>query len=139
MDRPTSQARESQKDGAAGGVACPVTTARSVKTTALVAQCTPSPTIGSTRVVERLSTKVAATSDIMPRKGIPYAHGGTPVTAVASAVVTTRTPARPRQSPAHWRAVTYWRSSGPARAPATRGWVPSMRAVVPLETPSWMA
>ncbi|MGX1117774.1 hypothetical protein RKD37_003137 [Streptomyces ambofaciens] len=88
----------------------------------------------------RLSRKVAATSDSMPRNGTPYAHQATPApAAAASARVTVTTPDSPSHSPSHCLRETYCRSSGPASAPATRGWTPSIRAVVPLETPSSIA
>ncbi len=102
-------------------------------------QWTVSDTEGATRARDRLSRNVAATRDSMPSSGTAYAHQGTPAPAAASASVTTATPASPRPRPTHCRPETYWPSSGPARAPATRGCTPSIRAVVPLETPSWMA
>ncbi len=87
-----------------------------MKTTVLAARWTVSDTEGATRVAERLSRKVAATSDSMPTNGRAWAHQVTPASAEASASVTTATTFTPGHRPSHCRAVTYRRSSGPACA-----------------------
>ncbi len=139
VESTTSHTTAVQKEPSAGGVRPPVAAARAVNTRALVTAWTVIDTIGRTSVRERRSRNVAATRLSMPRKGTRYAHHATPVAAPASAAVTTATPATPRPSPSHWARDTATPSSGPASAPATRGCVPSMRAVVPLETPSSIA
>lgn len=139
MGSTTSQATATQKDVAEGGAAVPVAAASAPKTTALVPTWTVMATDGGTWEGERRSRIVAATRQSMPRNGTRYAHPGTPSAAPASADVTTATPVTPRASPAHCVRVTRVPRRGPASAPVTRGCVLSMRAVVPVETPSWMA
>lgn len=67
--RSTSQATAVQKEASAGGVTEPVAAARTVNTTALVAQWTVRATEGATSVRVRRSRNVAATSESMPRNG----------------------------------------------------------------------
>ncbi|GLY81737.1 hypothetical protein Airi01_100040 [Actinoallomurus iriomotensis] len=70
MDRATSQVIASQNGGSAGGRATPALRASAVKMTALVRQCAVIATTGVTRVRERPSRNVAATSESMPRNGM---------------------------------------------------------------------
>lgn len=69
VDSTTSQPTAPQNASSAGGSAVPVPTASAVKITVLAAQWTVSDTEGATRVAERLSRKVAATSASMPTNG----------------------------------------------------------------------
>src|SRR5688500_11198662 len=129
---------EIQNSGVAGGARVPARDPSRATATRVTAACVDRVAKTPRRAEVRRSRNVAVTRLARATSGSRYAGPGD-ATADASEATIRATPLAPNTRPSHWRTRTRSPRSGPTRVAMTRGWMASMSAVVPDETPAAMA